>query len=60
MWGQELATSLTQLDDLMSDFDGAKGNTKALTNDHRVFGCKLRSALQDVWKDPPTDVFDNA
>lgn len=56
--GQELAGALQQLQkwiempELDDDLDIKDGNKL------QAFGRKVRGALRDVWKDPPTDVFD--
>ncbi|KAI5117240.1 hypothetical protein M0805_001558 [Coniferiporia weirii] len=59
MWGQELAIALSQLNAVVSNSDdelppGVRKNT------FLVFGEKMKNALQGVWSDAPTDVFDNA
>lgn len=58
MWGQELANNLVQLNSILvadEDPDGSKARGKRL-----ALGVKVKNALREVWKDAPTDVFDNA
>lgn len=59
--GQELATALQQLQKWieMPDFeDDLDVKDSRDTNKMLTFGRKVRGALRDVWKDPPSDVFD--
>lgn len=58
MWGQELAGALVQLDD-MTGSSCDQGESPIQTK-HLSVGSKMKNALRDVWKDAPTDVFDNA
>ncbi|KAL5501640.1 SCC2 [Sanghuangporus vaninii] len=58
MWGQELASAFIQLNNLLTDQKEVKLDP-VTTNKYAAFMSKIKSALQDVWKDAPTDVFDN-
>lgn len=55
MWGQELALALLQLNNLLA----VDSMDPMVPPKHAAFVGKIKSALQDVWKDAPTDVFDN-
>ncbi|KAL5519986.1 hypothetical protein ACEPAG_1646 [Sanghuangporus baumii] len=58
MWGQELASAFTQLNNLLMDQNEVNLDP-VTTNKYAAFMSKIKTALQDVWKDAPTDVFDN-
>ncbi|KAH8114301.1 hypothetical protein DFH11DRAFT_1508962 [Phellopilus nigrolimitatus] len=60
MWGQELANALNQLNETVSNIDDEFPGAYVSKNKILTFGGKIKSALRDVWKDAPTDVFDNA
>lgn len=55
--GQELAASLKQINTRVSDLDDDDLNLKD-PKTLLMFGSKIKTALQDVWKDHATDVFD--
>lgn len=58
MWGQELANTLVQLDSVLN---GDEDQEESKMQGNRLaLGVKVKNALRDVWKDAPTDVFDNA
>ena len=59
VWGHDLAIALTQLNVRSLDDTVALGNATRDVKD-LVFGKKLKSALRDIWKHAPVDVFDNA
>ncbi|KAL5482593.1 SCC2 [Sanghuangporus weigelae] len=58
MWGQELASAFIQLNNLLTDQNEVNLDP-VTTCKYAAFMSKIKSALQDVWKDAPTDVFDN-
>lgn len=58
MWGQELANTLVQLDSVLNG-DEEQEESK-MQGKRLALGVKVKNALRDVWKDAPTDVFDNA
>lgn len=54
MWGQELTGALEQLNSvLVSNGDVSPPNMF-------YFGTKIKAAIRDIWRNAPTDVFDNA
>jgi len=57
MLGQELATALQQLQKWIENPEEADDLKIKDSETLRVFAKKIRGALRDVWKDPPTDVF---
>jgi len=57
MLGQELATALQQLQKWIENPEEADDLKMKDAETLRVFAKKIRGALRDVWKDPPTDVF---
>ncbi|TDL22099.1 hypothetical protein BD410DRAFT_770589 [Rickenella mellea] len=59
IWGQELASALNQCNANLSDVEIESADSNA-ERKMLAFGTKIKLALRDVWKDPPTDVFDNA
>ena len=56
IWGQELATALSRINELIGDSHDLDQGSK---NRYYVLGGRIKSALHDVWRDAPTDVFDN-
>ena len=57
MLGQDLALALKHLNTQLSDNE--EGMDSKFDYDQLLsFGRKVKSALQDVWKDPGVDVFD--
>ncbi|EJC97952.1 uncharacterized protein FOMMEDRAFT_114738 [Fomitiporia mediterranea MF3/22] len=59
IWGQELATALIQLNDSLSSSHEEDWDSNMRIK-YLSIGSKAKSALRDIWKDAPTDVFDNA
>ena len=57
MLGQELATALQLLQRWVENPEGDNDLNIKDTEKLQVFAKKIRGALRDVWKDPPTDVF---
>jgi len=57
MLGQELATALQLLQRWVENPEGDDDINIKDTEKLQVFAKKIRGALRDVWKDPPTDVF---
>jgi cohesin loading factor subunit SCC2 len=56
MWGQELALALTKCNAVIDDVDDSNDKKTANTV---ACGKKLKAALRELWKEAPTDVFDN-
>ncbi|KAH9917952.1 uncharacterized protein B0H18DRAFT_1086944 [Fomitopsis serialis] len=57
VWGQELATALQHCASVLADGDEERDSQ----SDQDVvvdFGSRLKGALQDVWEDPVSDVFE--
>lgn len=59
MWGQELANVLTQCNVIVADVEDDHSRSK-VQREVLSFGRKVKTALREVWRDAPTDVFDNA
>ena len=59
MWGQDLAIVLSQCRSALSRADDGR-DAKPQAHKLLAFGERIKTALRDVWKEAPTDVFDNA
>lgn len=58
-WGQDLSLVLSQCQTTLTYVDDDE--TAQLRRPKLLaFGRKIKNALYDVWKEAPTDVFDNA
>ena len=56
MWGHDLAGALSHIDIALSEEDEEKKSFGKLL----IFGDKIKGAIQNLWKEAPMDVFDNA
>lgn len=56
MWGHDLAGALSHIDIALSEEDEEKKSFGKLL----IFGDKIKGAMQNLWKEAPMDVFDNA
>jgi cohesin loading factor subunit SCC2 len=55
--GQEFAAALKRINHWVSEADESSPHPKVGRRELLAFGSKMKDALRDIWKEPPTDVF---